>query len=101
MHDTPHASLASLAPTDALAINSTSQPPLVTIRIDQGPLSLVQGSTLAEALGILLAAHGVQGKPADSVATAVNGQFVPRNARATHLLHDGDAVLCFSPITGG
>lgn len=95
MHDTPH---ALKPPADALAIDSASQAPLVTIRTDQGPLSLVQGSTLAEALDILLAA---QGQPADSVATAVNGQFVPRHARATHLLHDGDAVLCFSPITGG
>lgn len=95
MHDTPHDTLAAVdARTDAT-------PPLVTIRTDQGPLSLVHGSTLAEALDILLAANGVQGKPADGVATAVNGQFVPRHARATHLLHDGDTVLCFSPITGG
>ncbi|MFZ5529251.1 MAG: sulfur carrier protein ThiS [Pseudomonadota bacterium] len=92
MHDTPH---DTLAPVDA---RTDTPPPLVTIRTDQGPLSLVQGSTLAEALDILLAA---QGKPADSVATAVNGQFVPRHARATHLLHDDDTVLCFSPITGG
>jgi sulfur carrier protein len=38
---------------------------------------------------------------ADAVATAVNGEFVPREARAVHALHDGDAVTCFQPITGG
>ena len=40
-------------------------------------------------------------RSADTVATAVNGEFVARGARADHALHDGDAVLCFSPITGG
>jgi sulfur carrier protein len=36
-----------------------------------------------------------------ALATAVNGTFVPRTARAQHLLHDGDAVLTFQPIQGG
>lgn len=76
----------------------TPQPGAITIRTDEGPLSLVQGSTLAEALDILLAARG---KAPDSVATAVNGQFVARGLRAGHELRDGDTVLCFSPITGG
>lgn len=95
MHEAPY---APLAPANALAIDSGAEPSLVTIRTDHGPLSLVQGSTLAEALDILLAA---QGNTVDGVATAVNGQFVPRHARASHLLKDGDTVLCFSPITGG
>jgi sulfur carrier protein len=38
---------------------------------------------------------------AQAVATAVNGEFVPRDARAAHALHDGDAVTFFEPITGG
>lgn len=70
----------------------------ITIRTDQGPLSLPAGCTLAQALDHLLAGLN---KPAESVATAVNGQFVARGARAGHVLQDGDAVLCFSPITGG
>jgi sulfur carrier protein len=36
-----------------------------------------------------------------ALATAVNGTFVPRTARAQHVLHDGDAVLTFQPIQGG
>jgi thiamine biosynthesis protein ThiS len=36
-----------------------------------------------------------------ALATAVNSQFVPRDARRTYVLKDGDHVLGFSPITGG
>lgn len=70
----------------------------LTIQTDRGPLSLPAGSTLADAVEQIL-----QGSPrqAEAVATAVNGEFVARAARATHALRDGDAVLCFSPITGG
>ena len=70
----------------------------ITVHTDQGPLELPSGSTLSDALARLLPAMG---KQAEQVATAVNGEFVPRGARAEHPLHDGDAVLCFSPITGG
>ena len=70
----------------------------VLVHTDQGPLQLPQGSTLADAVTQLLSASGRH--PA-SVATAVNGHFVPRPARETHLLQSGDTVLCFSPITGG
>lgn len=37
----------------------------------------------------------------ESVATALNGQFVAREARAGALLQDGDQVLLFKPIVGG
>ena len=36
-----------------------------------------------------------------SLATAVNGEFVPRDVRAQHQLREGDAVFTFQPITGG
>jgi sulfur carrier protein len=36
-----------------------------------------------------------------SLATAVNGEFVPRDARAQLQLQEGDAVFTFQPITGG
>jgi sulfur carrier protein len=36
-----------------------------------------------------------------SIATAVNGEFVPRDARAMTPLRPGDAVFTFQPITGG
>ena len=70
----------------------------LTIQTDRGPLNLPAGSTLADALEHLL--QGSSRQP-DAVATAVNGEFVARTARTTHALQDGDAVLCFSPITGG
>lgn len=72
-------------------------PDLLTIHTDRGALRLPVGSTLADAVGLLLQAA----PDATTVATAVNGEFVARSARADHALHDGDTVLCFSPITGG
>lgn len=75
-----------------------SHPNDITIQTDRGPLTLPAGSTLTDALGHLLA--GTDRDPA-SVATAVNGAFVARDARSAHVLSHGDAVLCFSPITGG
>lgn len=70
----------------------------ITIYTDQGLFNLQAPCTLEAALDHILSASG---KDACRVATAVNGQFVSRPARADHLLADGDTVLCFSPITGG
>lgn len=42
-----------------------------------------------------------QGATPESLATAVNGQFVPRTLRAATVLHAGDHILTFQPITGG
>ena len=53
-----------------------------------------EGLTLAA----LLAAQGVN---AEQVATAVNGEFVARGARAARVLAEGDAVLLFQHIVGG
>jgi len=50
--------------------------------------------TLAELIGEL-------GHKPDSVATALNGEFVARGQRAERLLRDGDRVTCFQAITGG
>jgi sulfur carrier protein len=59
-----------------------------------------QAQTLATPLTLdeLLAQHGIA---TDSVATAVNGQFVQREQRATTTLHAGDDVLTFQAIVGG
>jgi sulfur carrier protein len=38
---------------------------------------------------------------AEAVATAVNGEFVPRNDRVSRELLTGDAVFTFQAITGG
>ena len=53
-----------------------------------------EGLTLAA----LLSAQGVN---AGQVATAVNGAFVPRDRRATTVLHPHDTVLTFQAIVGG
>lgn len=84
-----------------------STPTTITVHTDQGPLALPAGSHLADAVAVLLARSDARPPgaltptPATAVATAVNGQFVARHARAAHVLQDGDTVLCFSPITGG
>ncbi len=43
----------------------------------------------------------VQAVAPEAVATAVNGQFVPRSLRATTALRPGDHILTFQPIVGG
>ena len=55
---------------------------------------LPAGSTLADVLT-------ASGELAASFASAVNGEFVARDARATTPLADGDAVFTFQAITGG
>ncbi len=42
-----------------------------------------------------------QGVDPDTIATAVNGAFVPRALRATTPLQPGDTVLTFQAIVGG
>ncbi len=41
------------------------------------------------------------GHEADKVATAVDGLFVPRTARAQTLLNEGCAVEVLAPMEGG
>ena len=53
-----------------------------------------EGLTLAA----LLAAQGVN---AEQVATAVNGELVPRTQRGVTVLQPGDTVLTFQAIVGG
>ena len=52
------------------------------------------GTTLADLIASLAT------EP-QSLATAVNGDFIAREARAQLALRDGDAVFTFQPITGG
>ncbi|WP_372884832.1 sulfur carrier protein ThiS [Shimia sp.] len=54
----------------------------------------VASAALAEALAEL-------GFPGDSVATALNGQFVPRTARAATVLTEGDQLEVLAPMQGG
>lgn len=52
----------------------------------------------AETLEAFLERHDFE---ATIVATAVNGEFVPRGDRAGTVLADGDEVAVFSPRQGG
>ena len=42
-----------------------------------------------------------QGLSQHAVATALNGQFVPRTLRTTQALAEGDTIVTFQPIEGG
>jgi sulfur carrier protein len=64
------------------------------ITINGQPRPIGEGETLADIVAAL-------GQPPQSLATAVNGEFVPRSQRATLQLRDGDAVFTFQPIQGG
>ena len=65
-----------------------------SLRFNGQPQALATPLTLSE----LLAQHGIA---ADSVATAVNGQFVQRGQRVATALRPGDEVMTFQAIVGG
>jgi sulfur carrier protein len=64
------------------------------ITLNGEPRPIADGQTLADLITAL-------GEPPQSLATAINGEFVARAARADTPLRDGDAVFTFQPITGG
>jgi sulfur carrier protein len=66
----------------------------ITVRVAGERHALPPGATLAALIDRL-------GHAPETVATAVNGQFVPRTLRASHALAEGDEVQCFKPIVGG
>mgnify|MGYP000197132578 CR=1 FL=1 len=59
-----------------------------------GEAMSVNPGTLADLLAAL-------GHATERVATAVNGEFVPRPGRASHPLRTGDRVEIVSPRQGG
>jgi sulfur carrier protein len=67
---------------------------MIVITLNGEARKLPRGQTLADLIAALDA-------PPPSLATAVNGEFVARDARPDRELHDGDAVFTFQPITGG
>ena len=64
------------------------------ITVNGEPREIAAGSTLAELVAAL-------GQSPQALATAVNGEFVARDARTGVQLREGDAVFTFQPITGG
>ena len=66
----------------------------LTLHFNGTSLTVAASTSLAELLG-------QQNIAPASVATAVNGSFVPRALRAQHRLRSGDTVLTFQAIVGG
>ncbi len=67
---------------------------MVSIQLNNQALTLPAGTTLAQALA-------QQQLDPQTHATAVNGNFVAREARDSYVLQSGDAVTCFQAIVGG
>jgi sulfur carrier protein len=66
----------------------------ITLNVNGEPRKVEETTTLADLVAAL-------GQSPAALATAVNGEFVPRGERANVRLRDGDAVFTFQPITGG
>ncbi len=68
----------------------------MTVDLNGQPLRVSRNTRL----DTLLSRHAASVDPA-RCATAVNGRFVPRTARAATPLSEGDAVTTFQAIVGG
>jgi len=66
----------------------------LTITVNGEPRTVEEDASLADLVSAL-------GQPPQALATAINGDFVPRTARENVRLREGDAVFTFQPITGG
>ncbi|WP_108880825.1 sulfur carrier protein ThiS [Anderseniella sp. Alg231-50] len=62
---------------------------------------IVNGQSLEVTATLLDAALGELGYGEARVATALNGEFVPKPARAATILGDGDRLEVLAPMQGG
>jgi sulfur carrier protein len=62
---------------------------------------VVNGTSEATTARTLQAWVDTRGVLPAALATAVNGNFVPRSLRAQQPLTEGDFILTFQPIEGG
>ena len=67
---------------------------MIEVHLNGEARQLDTGTTLAALLASL-------GHTPTVLATAVNGDFIPRSQRSDYCLQQGDAVTTFQPITGG
>lgn len=70
------------------------KPEMIEVLLEGKPHAVPAGTTLAALVESL-------GHAPDAVATAVDGEFVPRPARANFVLAAGAAVFVFKRIVGG
>ena len=66
----------------------------ITITLNGEVRQLPAGSTLADALA-------ASSQPAQSFASAINGEFVPRSTYAERELLSGDQIDIVKPVGGG
>ncbi|TAL89025.1 MAG: MoaD/ThiS family protein [Candidimonas sp.] len=71
---------------------------LIRITVNGKEHTIAEASTLEDLLTMLSPSASQASLP---MATAVNGSHVARQARATRVLSDQDAITTFEPITGG
>lgn len=69
---------------------------MISVSVNGTPHIVAAGTTLDDLLAATLPA--TDGRP---VASAVNGDYVARQARSARVLNDRDDVTTFEPITGG
>ncbi len=67
---------------------------MISIVLNGQSREVPAGSSLADLVAQLV-------DTPQALATAVNQEFVARDARATRILQAGDQVYTFQPITGG
>ncbi|MFM8609596.1 MAG: sulfur carrier protein ThiS [Burkholderiaceae bacterium] len=67
---------------------------MISITVNGQPREVPEGSSLADLVAQLA-------DTPQALATAVNQEFVARDARAARVLQAGDQVYTFQPITGG
>ncbi len=79
--------------TNAQKISASDMPGMRVV-LNGKPVLVTENTTLSE----LLTLEKINPK---SCATAVNGNFIARNARDQKVLRADDQVMTFEPITGG
>ena len=67
---------------------------MIDITLNGEPRQLAEGTSLSELIAAL-------GHTPQSLSSAINGEFVARDARPQRVLCQCDAVFTFQPITGG
>lgn len=67
---------------------------MISVTVNGEVREVPEGSSLADLVAQLA-------DTPQALATAVNQEFVARDARATRVLQAGDQVFTFQPITGG
>ncbi len=68
-------------------------PDTLHVWVNQAPLTLAGGATLADAVAAL------QAKP--PFAAAINLQFIPQTRYPQTALHEGDRIDLIAPVVGG